>query len=96
MKEKLKRVWKIIKELPRLGKIGFILWLTGYPVGFTGIILLGMGVVWIGTFLFFLPWITGNIGVILMGKEVFKALKKEFRRKRKRGSKQNNKKNKKT
>ncbi len=95
MKEKIKKILGIIKGLPKLGKIGFILWLTGYPVGFTGIILLGMGVVWIGTFLFFLPWITGNIGAILMGKEIFSAIKKEFRRKRKRGSKQNNKKNKK-
>jgi len=87
VKEKIKKVLGIIKNLPATGKIGFILWITGFPIGFSGIILLGMGAVLIGTFLFFLPWITGNLGMILMGKEVVKSVRKEFSRKKIKSSK---------
>lgn len=78
MREKLKRVWKIIKDLPRIGKIGIFLWIIGGPIGTAGIILLAMGHIQLGAILFFIPMIEGNLGIVLAGKATIVAIKNEF------------------
>jgi hypothetical protein len=78
MKEKLRRIWKVVKNLPRIGKIGIFLWAIGYPIGTVGIILLAMGHYEIGIILFFIPWIEGNLGMVLAGKGAITSIKKEF------------------
>ncbi len=78
MKEKLKRIFKILKDLPKINKFGFLLWILGLPIGGLGFILLTMGNYFWGAFFFFLPLIEGNLGLLLMGKGVMNGIKKEF------------------
>lgn len=78
MKRRFKRIWKIIRSLSRTGKIGFFLWFIGFPIGFVGTVLLISGHYTLGTILFFLPWVEGNIGLFLMGKSTYSSIKNEF------------------
>lgn len=82
VKDRIKSVIRIVKNLPLRGKVGFILWIIGFPIGFTGSVLLLKGKIFWGSFLFLLPIFEGNLGIVLMGTEVLKAIKKEFKRKK--------------
>ncbi len=74
-----KNIWGIIKNLSFKGKMGFLLWIMGYPTGFIGIVLLSTGNHFLGSFLFVLPIFEGNLGIFLIGKEIFEEIKKELK-----------------
>jgi hypothetical protein len=78
VRKRLERIWRIIKKLPKTGKIGAFLWLIGYPIGFSGVILLAMGQYPLGIILIAIPVVEGNLGIILMGRGIFTLIKKEF------------------
>ena len=81
MREKLERIWNVVKNLRTKGKIGVFLWLIGYPIGFAGIFLMATGYHQIGFILFLIPFFEGNLGMVLMGKEVILSIREEFFRK---------------
>jgi hypothetical protein len=78
MNRRLKRIWKIFVNLPRRGKIGIALWLIGYPIGLTGMILFLGGNHFLGTVFMIVPYIEGNFGMLLAGKSVISSIRKEF------------------
>ncbi len=78
MNRKLDRVWRIFRDLPLLGKVGIFLWLIGYPITLAALVLISLGHHLMGAIVFFIPWIEGNMGVALAGKEIVSAIKREF------------------
>ena len=75
---KIRRILKILKSIPLSGKIGFILWLMGGPLGLLSTFFFLSDNWLMGLIVFVTMVIVSNGGLIIAGKHVISEVKKEF------------------